>query len=115
MPIPLSTRIQALHTASSTISVSQLYAFVAVCTRLKNNILVVCPSNHNVNQPPLFLPEEVIDILKGACQMSKEEVESCWNALKEEVWNLDDVLAGVITDRQLQKTFQANGGNLFRV
>ncbi|KAK7051197.1 hypothetical protein VNI00_004697 [Paramarasmius palmivorus] len=112
MTSSLLARIQLLKDTSNHISLSQLFAFVATCARLKNHILVICPSSHNVRQPPLLLPEDIAEILEGTCQMSNEEVQACWDGLKEEVWHMDEVMAGVFTDKQLQRTFKSHGGDL---
>ncbi|THU76521.1 hypothetical protein K435DRAFT_582147, partial [Dendrothele bispora CBS 962.96] len=93
--------------------VSQLVAFILVCTRIKNNILLLYPSNYHPNTVPPLLPDESIAFLQRTCNLDREDVEACWNAVKEDVWQGDKVLKGVEHDKALQQTFQKYGGELY--
>ncbi|THU76140.1 hypothetical protein K435DRAFT_621463, partial [Dendrothele bispora CBS 962.96] len=96
------------------ITVSQLVAFVLVCARIKNNILLLYPSTHNPDTVPPLLPDESVAFLRRTCSLRTEDVEACWEAVKEDVWHGDEVLKGVEHDEALQHTFQRHGGELYR-
>jgi hypothetical protein len=88
---------------------SQIIAFILVCSRLKYNILLLWPStqltapgwNHNVSWTVL--------------QYDPEFFEACWSALSSLIWHSDNMLHGVLDDRlALQETCKAHGGPLYR-
>ncbi|THU75425.1 hypothetical protein K435DRAFT_707156, partial [Dendrothele bispora CBS 962.96] len=102
---------------ASQISLSQLVSFFLICTRIKNNILLLYPSSlvihHPIDTPPI-LPHESITFLGRTCQLEMNDVEACWNAVKDDVWHGDEMLRGVQNDEALQQTFRKHGGGLYR-
>jgi hypothetical protein len=93
---------------------SQVVAFLLVCTRLINNILLLWPSTQLPSNPPLLLPDETVKFLHQACNMTASDVEACWSAVSQDVWSPDAWLQSVQGDRALQGTFKAHGGQLYR-
>jgi hypothetical protein len=93
---------------------SQVIAFVFLCSRLKNNILLIWPANQLPTNPPPFLPDETALFLQHSCAMSPRDVEACWTSLSHDIWHSDPILERVQGDRAMQKTFHEHGGRLYR-
>ncbi|THU78306.1 hypothetical protein K435DRAFT_888201, partial [Dendrothele bispora CBS 962.96] len=92
----------------------QLVTFVHFCTHLKNNILLLYPSTHPPTQTAPYLPEETRLFLQRSCSMRDEDVEACWDAVKDVVWQGDEVLNQVKDEMSIQSAFLKYGGVLFR-
>ncbi|KAL0061742.1 hypothetical protein AAF712_011415 [Marasmius tenuissimus] len=98
----------------SQILVSHLIAFVLVCSRIKNNILAIYPSDQPHDVPPLVLPHEAKVFLQRACRLKDpRDVDICWKKLGTVIWNEDEVLRSVNGDEAMQRTFESSGGCLF--
>ncbi|THU97981.1 hypothetical protein K435DRAFT_661838 [Dendrothele bispora CBS 962.96] len=114
----LTKTLRSLATASrhaGDILVSQLLAFMMICLRIKNDILLIYPSTHQPHQTPPILPLETQVFLGDTCKMDLENVEACWRAVGDVVWAEDTVLSGVKDEQALQDTFNMHGGRLYRV
>ncbi|THU93141.1 hypothetical protein K435DRAFT_580726, partial [Dendrothele bispora CBS 962.96] len=87
--------------------------FTVLCSWLKRNILLLYPSNHHPHDIPPVLPLETRIFLGEACSMNEEDVEACWEAVKDVAWHGDQLLDGTRSEAGLQQTFQTHGGVLY--
>ncbi|THU93198.1 hypothetical protein K435DRAFT_904476 [Dendrothele bispora CBS 962.96] len=92
------------------ILLSQIIAFVVVSMRIKNNILLLYPSNQQPQHTPPTLPRETKIFLGETCRMKLEDVDACWSAVKDVVWAEDKILGGVKSEAALYNTFHTFRG-----
>ena len=88
------------------VSLENLLLFFACTAGLKNDILLVQPSNHAAVTTPDVLPSAVQSFLSQACHMSPNTVTSCWMIFKDMVWQSDSVTALL---RSPSESFQGYG------
>ncbi|THU77374.1 hypothetical protein K435DRAFT_594271, partial [Dendrothele bispora CBS 962.96] len=93
--------------------ISQILAFVLLCSHLKCNILLLYPSRHPINQVPSILPRETRIFLGESCNMDDKDVEACWDAVKDVVWAEDTVFQAIQNDEAVEHTFQKHGRKLY--
>jgi hypothetical protein len=88
-----------------------IMTFVMLTSRLKNEILIVQPANHQPDDPPLVLPPAIVSFLSSACNLSNQLTVDFWDSLKETVWKTAICNTSVIED-----LFRVHGKDLgFRV
>ncbi|KAF8232623.1 hypothetical protein L208DRAFT_1001064, partial [Tricholoma matsutake] len=61
--------------------------FIALASKLKDDILLAQLSFVLVLDPPKFLPPTITTFLQNSCGISLACVESCWETLKSTIWN----------------------------
>ncbi|KAE9387016.1 hypothetical protein BT96DRAFT_1081676 [Gymnopus androsaceus JB14] len=89
---------------------SRIIALCLLTSQIKNNILLLYPSDYNPYNTPPILPKETKAFFGRACKMKEEDVEACWDVVKDVVWQGNEVIDQVTTDDALNKTFQQYGG-----
>jgi hypothetical protein len=94
---------------------SQIITFILLCSRLKNNILLLYPSKQQPASTPSHLPNETRIFLQRSCSMSDKDVEACYDVLKDVIWQEDKMLGQVKDERAVQETFSNHGGALYCV
>ena len=70
----------------SVLNTQKICCFILYASRLKNKILAAQPSSHLPDIVPDFLPISVVKFLASSCVLSEQEVEVCWEFLKELMW-----------------------------
>ncbi|KAE9390511.1 hypothetical protein BT96DRAFT_833362 [Gymnopus androsaceus JB14] len=111
--VSLARLVQVLSAASvalSNILLSQIIAFVLLCSCLKNNILLIWPSTQDPMNAPPILPNETNQFLQNVCNMDHSDIEAQWNAVKDDIWHPDEILQGIQNDNSVQQMFKLNGG-----
>ncbi len=73
------------------------------------------PSNQRPDATPVKLPPKTIAFLARSCKMDDNDVEACWAAVKDVVWQEDEHLSGIKDSVALETTFHQNGSILFRM
>ncbi|THV00891.1 hypothetical protein K435DRAFT_656317 [Dendrothele bispora CBS 962.96] len=99
---------------ASNILLWQLINFTVLCSWLKRNILLIYPSTQQPQHVPPILPREARTFLGSACSMEMEDIEACWNAVKDLAWEGEEILGGVRGTEGLQQTFREHGGLMYR-
>jgi hypothetical protein len=90
----LLSAVQSHPNAFQGITLANLMSFVAYASKLKDDILLVQSVNHAPCNPPLILPQSVAMFLVKACEIaSKEQVDLCWDLLKDMIWNEDPAIS----------------------
>ena len=74
---------------------TQLVAFIHICSRIKNQILVVYESQHLPHVTPPLLPEMPAQLVGKICNMRIDMAGELWKALGPLIWNPDKYLADV--------------------
>jgi hypothetical protein len=105
---------RTLGPLSSYISLSQLFKYWHIASRIKNDILAVYPSNQPPDATPIVLPPDSRKFLGIATNLDENEVERVWDVMKELVWNPDDHLQDVWSDMALAGVFQRLEHHLYR-
>ena len=79
----------------SSITLHQLFVFITVISRVKNDIILTQPTYLSDSTPPAFLPPVIVSFLADCCQLTTDEVEHTWGTLKATVWcNVSDYHQG---------------------
>ncbi|THU90046.1 hypothetical protein K435DRAFT_676614 [Dendrothele bispora CBS 962.96] len=113
VPVTLAQVALSLSTTRGLL-MSQILSFILYCNRLKRYILMIHPSNHQPRITPKDIPLETRTFLQKSCSMDNDDVEACWDAVKDVVWQEDPILAQVKDEASLQSVFSQHGGSLFR-
>ncbi|KAE9401694.1 hypothetical protein BT96DRAFT_880092 [Gymnopus androsaceus JB14] len=114
----MSVLLDMLRNASSeacSYALSQLIALTLFTVQLKNNILLLYPSDHNPLNTPPILPNEAKVFLGRACRMNNNDVEACWDVVKDLAWQGNEILDCIATDQAMNSTFAKHGGKLYRM
>jgi hypothetical protein len=85
-------------------NIFKISCFIQYASRLKNEILLAQKSSHLPNVVPEFLPISIVRFLASSCILSEQEVEACWNVVKELVWS-----AFILDDKAVSVTFKDHG------
>ncbi|KAG2099283.1 uncharacterized protein F5147DRAFT_582715 [Suillus discolor] len=71
----------------SNTSLTSLFQFITLATRLKNDIILVEPSLSPTSDPPFVLSPAVTVFLSAGCSISPAEVNDAWSLLKDVIWS----------------------------
>ena len=86
-------------------NIQKICCVIQYASRLKNEILLAQPSSHLPDIVPDFLPVSIIKFLASSCVLSEQEVESCWEVIKELVWSS----APILDDKAVSAAFRDHG------
>jgi hypothetical protein len=76
------------------LTLGNLMQFVIYAGKLKDDILLVQSATHPPSVPPPILPQSVAIFLAKACGIpSNEQIELCWELLKDMIWNDEPVVS----------------------
>jgi hypothetical protein len=90
----LLSAIQAQPNAFHGLTLTHLMKFVVYVGKLKDNILLVQTAEHLLSVPPAILPQSVAIFLRKACGIARsEQIECCWDLLKDMIWNQELVIS----------------------
>lgn len=68
----------------------QIIMFLNLSAKLKNDILLAQPSRLPATQTPDVLPPIVAEFLGDALGFPPEDIDKCWDMLKDDVWRMPD-------------------------
>ncbi|KAF7351696.1 hypothetical protein MSAN_01602600 [Mycena sanguinolenta] len=83
--MPVFTALQT-HPVLSTLSLPQVLQFLWLSSYLKEDILLCQPVNISVDCAPDILPLSVTSFLSDATSIPLSHIDTCWSALKDDVW-----------------------------
>jgi hypothetical protein len=78
--------IFALNQKHSELSLQQIFKFIMLATKMKNDIILVQPTSVPASDPPDVLPPSITLFLQNSCGITENCVISCWEVLKSAVW-----------------------------
>jgi hypothetical protein len=78
--------ILALNRKHSKLSLQQIFKFITLATKMKNDIILVQPTSVPASDPPDVLLPSITQFLQNSCGISETCITSCWEALKAAVW-----------------------------
>jgi hypothetical protein len=85
----LSTAYKALRRVQALryLTLNQTSTFVRLAARLKRDILQPQPIPETIpDTPPTVLPPSVAEFLSDALALPIQDINLCWDLLKEDVW-----------------------------
>ena len=71
-----------LNACCPDLTIIQVFQFISLTIKLKDDIILVQPSSVPVSEPPEILPPTAMVFLQRSCNMTEEYVINCWNVLK---------------------------------
>ena len=71
----------------------QFLLFLASIAPLKNDILLLQPSDHLPDDAPEVLPRSVLAFLSQACSLPTRNIQECWSTFKDIAWHSNDALS----------------------
>jgi hypothetical protein len=74
------------NSSLQTITLDRLLLFLASITPLKNDILLMQPSDHTIASPPAILPGSVQSFLSQACGLPTNVIQELWSTFKNVTW-----------------------------
>lgn len=69
------------------LTLSQIFNFISLASRLKDDILLTQPAKVPATHPPTVLPPTITTFLGKACNLPQAHVEQCWDILKDTIWD----------------------------
>ena len=75
-----------LNACCPDLTIIQVFRFISLTIKLKDDIILVQPSSVPVSEPPEILPPTAMVFLQRSCNMTEEYVINCWNVLKLIIW-----------------------------
>jgi hypothetical protein len=78
---------QELSNQSADISLHQLFSFVTLISRLRDDILLAQPANVSASVAPAILPPVIVEFISSCCDLPEDAVDCIWGVLKDMVWN----------------------------
>ncbi|KAF8229681.1 hypothetical protein L208DRAFT_1285549 [Tricholoma matsutake] len=78
--------ILVLSQKHSELLLQQIFKFIMLATKMKNDIILVQLTSIPASDPPDILLPLIMQFLQNSCGISKTCVTSCWEALKSAVW-----------------------------
>ncbi|KAG9308618.1 hypothetical protein JVU11DRAFT_11726 [Chiua virens] len=76
----------ARHPSLRSVDLNQLLLFFAVASSLKDDILLIQPSEHCPTEPPIVLPSSLEHFLSAVCKIPVTTIRDCWNIFKDVLW-----------------------------
>ena len=73
-----------------TLVVDDLTLFIRLVSLFKKRIIYSQPPSDADRTIPLRLPQELKEFLGSALALSPPQVDACWDALKETIWQHDE-------------------------
>jgi hypothetical protein len=89
-----------VHPVLKNISVNQIFAFLQLCSCLKNNILLAQPVTVPITSAPGFLPPSIADFLAESIGIPNECVADCWSLFKDDAWSIPESAEMMELDEQ---------------
>ena len=86
----LSTLV-TVNPSLQSISLDRLLLFLASTAAIKNDILLIQPSDHSIATTPDILLYSVQSFLSHACGLSISMIVECWSTFKDLVWHCTKV------------------------
>ena len=78
--------LATLNARCPDLTINQVFRFISLAIKLKDDIILVQPSSVSVSEPPEILPPTTMVFLQRSCEMMEEYVIDCWNILKLIIW-----------------------------
>jgi len=75
-----------LNACCPDLTIIQVFRFISLAIKLKDDIILVQPSSVPVSEPPEILPPTTMVFLQRSCDMTEEYVINCWHILKLIIW-----------------------------
>ncbi len=69
------------------LTLSNLIKFIKCAALCRQDILLTQAGSHTVDGPPDFLSRSIKRFLSGTCELSEEDVDKCWEVLKDIIWD----------------------------
>ena len=88
----LSTKVAANPSLSS-MPLDGLLLFLASAAAIKNNILLLQPSDHSPDAAPDVLPRSAQAFLSQACNLPISNILGCWLTFKDIIWHANGVMS----------------------
>lgn len=87
MDLAALSKTVSLNLSLQPISLDQLLLFLASTAAIKNNNLLIQPSNYSMASTPAILPYLAQSFLSHACGLSISTITECWSMFKDLVWH----------------------------
>ena len=75
-----------LSAACPDLAIDQMFRFITLASKLKDDILLVQPSSVPLTRPPDILPPTIMVFLQKSCNMTENDIVCCWDILKSVIW-----------------------------
>jgi hypothetical protein len=82
----LLQQMKHIPPSSDNLTWEQVVQFVALASKVKNDIILAQPANVPESEPPDVLPPSVTAFLCDSCKLTPAHVEDCWKVMKGVVW-----------------------------
>jgi hypothetical protein len=79
------------HPVLKELNLLQLLQFIRLAAWVKNNILLCQPFSVSSECAPDVLPPSIASFLLEATNIPLEHIDSCWEVLKDDVWQFPSV------------------------
>jgi len=94
------------HPVLKELSLNQIFAFLRLCSLLKNDIQLAQPLAVPITSAPDILPPSVSDFIAESIGIPNECMTNCWRMFKDDAWSMPDSVEMTEQDEQV---FRSNG------
>jgi hypothetical protein len=88
--MPVFAALQT-HPVLKELNLQQLLQFIRLAARVKNDILLCQPFSVSSECAPDVLPPSIASFLSEATNIPLKHIDSCWEVLKDDVWQFPSV------------------------
>ncbi|KAJ7674269.1 hypothetical protein B0H14DRAFT_3687488 [Mycena olivaceomarginata] len=88
--MPVFAALQT-HPVLKELNLQQLLQFIQLAARVKNDILLCQPFSVSSECAPDVLPPSIASFLSEATNIPLKHIDSCWEVLKDDVWQFPSV------------------------
>jgi hypothetical protein len=88
--MPVFAALQT-HPVLKELNLQQLLQFIQLAARVKNDILLCQPFSVSSECAPDVLPPSIVSFLSEATNIPLKHIDSCWEVLKDDVWQFPSV------------------------
>ncbi|KAG9314694.1 hypothetical protein JVU11DRAFT_5501 [Chiua virens] len=68
------------------ITVNQVFLFLAIASSMKDDLILILPSEQPPMVPPTLLPPSAVRFIASACKIPPVAVQECWTLFKNIIW-----------------------------
>lgn len=87
MDLATLSKLVTINLSLHSIPFNRLLLFLAITTAIKNDLLLMQPSDHPITTTPNILPYSAQSFCSDACGLSINTIIKCWSTFKNIVWH----------------------------
>jgi hypothetical protein len=87
----------------------EVLAFITIASKIKNEILLVQDSGHDISKAPNHLSPSLIEFLASSCSLNVAQIPDLWHEHKDLIWKHDPLISEVTSPKGIENIFREHG------